>query len=171
MIKKPRVRRPRPPAPTTTTPTAPTTPPPADPTPAPASGGFPLTGDFEAGRRALDDQLMGALGSLTAQRQLIGPQLNLYLTRLGNDQTVAAKQLRESMAARGIYNSGVTRQNQILQNTDYDRTRQDYGTNAAQQYSALAQQEQEARLSYARGLQDLLLRIAAAQAGSPYLTT
>lgn len=136
-----------------------------------SSGGFPLTGEFEAGRRALDDQLTGTLGSILAQRQLVGPQMNLYLTRLGNDQAIAARQLRESMADRGIYNSGITRQNQILQNTGFDRTRQDYGTNAAQQYSALAQQEQEARLSYSRGLQDLLLRIAAMQAGSPYLTT
>jgi hypothetical protein len=134
------------------------------------SGGLPLDGRFEAGRRVLDDTLNATLGNVGYQRGLIAPQMNLQLTRLGTDQGLANRRLSESMADRGILNSGVTTQNRIELSTGFDRTRQDWAQSAAEQYSLLAQQEQEARLAYARGLQDLILQIAAAQAGSPYLT-
>lgn len=138
-------------------------------TPTPTPGGLPLDGRFEAGRRVLDDTLNSSLGQVNYQRGLIAPQMNLQLTRLNTDQGLANRRLSESMADRGVLNSGLTTQNRIELSTGFDRTRQDYGQSAAEQYSLLAQQEQEARLAYARGLQDLILQIAAAQASSPYL--
>jgi len=132
--------------------------------------GVPLTGAYEAGQRTLEDALASQLASLGVAQDQIPAMVELYKQRYATNQAQDVRSANESLAGRGVFDSGLTGQTYGLIGTDYDRQRQDLATSAASEYSSLASQQAEAWQDYQQGLMDLLLQIAASQAESGSMT-
>jgi hypothetical protein len=94
---------------------------------------------------------------------------DLSLARMATNEGLDLRGVDENAAARGIFNSGVQRENRGLVQTGYGRQRQDLNLGVAGQLSDLAAQESGAQLAYQQGLADLLLQIAQGQAGDESL--
>jgi hypothetical protein len=126
-----------------------------------------MTPQFEAGRRGLDDEYSSAMMGLINQRDLIQPQMQLGLSRLGTDQGYANTSLDESLTERGMFNSGT---NPYLRTRDidipYGRQRQDMAIGASSAYGDIASQMSQAGLGYSQGLHELLLNRAADSAAT-----
>jgi hypothetical protein len=132
---------------------------------------MPLDPMFEQGRRFLDDELAAILGTVPGAREQILASQGLAEARLGTNEAADFDQLRQVMAARGIFGSGIQRQDEGELGTDYLRQRQDLASNVGTSLADLARYEAEARANYARGLQELLMESAANSAASQYTPT
>jgi hypothetical protein len=131
---------------------------------------LPMTPQFEASRRGLEDALAGSQAGITAERSLVDPWYQFMSERLGTDKRYADERLMQDLAERGLVGSGPE---QFLRTRDierpYGRAGQDLSIEAAQQLAALAQQEGGAGLEYNQGLMEALLNMAAQQsADMPY---
>lgn len=104
------------------------------------------------------------------REQLLAGQ-QLQQTRLGTNEGIDQRSLLESLNARGAYGGGIQNRDMGRLGTDYLRQRQDLATTTAGGLSGYAQQEADARATYQRGLQELLLQLAQRQAVSPYAVT
>lgn len=132
------------------------------PEPQKAPPGFlPMTPQFEAGRRGLDDQYQANKMDLLNQQALIKPQYDQAMARLTTDKGYATNRVNENMVDRGIYDSGIRPQ---VQTRDvlipYGRQASDYATQAGQQQSAIAAALANADLQYNQGMAELLLNRA-----------
>lgn len=130
-------------------------------TPASAQPFLPMTPGFAASNTANTDAMMAAQSAYTTGINQIQPMANLQRARLGTDRGYAQAQLDESLAGRGIYDSGIRpylTQEKIA--VPYGRAEQDIGLNAAQQYAALAQQLANAQLAAQQDQMSALLQSA-----------
>lgn len=121
---------------------------------------LPLSPEFEAAHRQLDDALSQALTGIGVQRDQIPALLAQLSARMDTDQQESLRQTDEAANARGIYNSGIRTQDRGKVNLGYDRQRQDVANTTAQQYAELAQAESGARSGYAKDLADLYQELA-----------
>lgn len=129
----------------------------------PAPPGFlPMTPEYEAARRGLDDSLMGTLQGLQNQQNLVSPAVGLASSRLATDQGYDTQRLMEDLANRGIVGSGA---GSYLYGRDigvpYGREYQDLALGAAGQYGDLMGQTGEAYHSYDSAMIEALLNRAA----------
>lgn len=127
---------------------------------------LPLDPAFEAGRRALDDQLSATLAGLGASRQEIQATLALVMARLEQDRAEALSQTNEAANARGIYNSGIRFEDLGDVYSDFQRQQQDLAADAGRQARELAMAESGARADYGRGISELLADLAARSAAN-----
>ncbi len=134
----------------------------------PGAGGLPLDPYFEAGRRSLDDMLAAQLAGLAPAREQIMAQQGLSEARLGTNEGNDIERLMSQMAARGILNSGIQRENRADLGTDYLRSRQDLTNMTAAQLAQLTGAEGDYRGDFQRQLMELLLQSAARNAQDPY---
>ena len=132
--------------------------------------GVPLTGEMEAGRRILEDQLAGTLSQLGYSWDQIGAIMNVLLARMNTEQGYARQAVNEDFAARGVYGSGGRLETRHLTDLDYQRQRQDLAFDAQNQYTDISNQASEAYQAYTQGLMELLLQIAAMQTANPGIT-
>jgi hypothetical protein len=135
------------------------------------TGGLPLDPAFEAGRRALEDELAAYLAGIAPQRDALLAQGNLAEARLGTNEGLDRRRMMDMLAERGAVGGGVQRFDEGNLATDYARQRQDLASQLAQGLAGFAGQEGEARGGYQRGLMELLLASAANAANSPYTPT
>lgn len=129
--------------------------------------GLPLSPQFEAARRLLEDDLARTLGEIGVQRDQIGLLLNVTKQRLSTEQTRDQRSLKESLAERGIFDSSHLGTEMGTLNLGYDRRRQDLAFDASRQVSDLARAEAGAHNVYSNGLMELLLALANQQAQDP----
>lgn len=127
-----------------------------------SGGSFPLSSQFEAGRRGLYDELSGSLADINAQRQQLPYRQNVYLNRLNQDAGQQVQRTNEGFSERGIFNSGLRQQQLGRDSLGFDRQRQDLGFGFADTLTGLARQESGAHRAYNSGLMDLMLQSAAA---------
>lgn len=122
----------------------------------------PLTPQFEAGRRGLDDQYSATMQALINAQNQIQPNVDLQNARMNTDQGYANRSLDEQLSERGIFQSGI---NPTLRQRDiqipFGRQRQDLALGADAQYADLASQMDAAALAYNSGLAELQLNNAA----------
>lgn len=128
----------------------------------PAANFLPMTPQFEAGRRGLDDEYKAGQTSILNQQAMIGPMYQQQLARLGTNQGYDQDRFMEQMAERGIVGSGVQQQ---LNTRDilipYGRERSDLATAASGAYGQAAEALSGLGLQYNQGLAELLLNRAA----------
>lgn len=128
--------------------------------PAPAELGLPLSPEFEAGRRALEDELSGTLASIATSREELMSMVELVKARLATDLADEKRMIDEQMNARGIFDSGVRTRDTNRAQFQSDRTLVDVGLDAAGKLNQLAASESGARSSYLKGLAELLMNAA-----------
>lgn len=133
--------------------------------------GLPMSPEFEAAHRALDDALAQQLMAIGVQRDQIPAMLAQMNARMNTDQGFDLKATDEADNARGLYNSGIRQQDRGEVNLGYDRQRQDVAQSTGQQYSQLASQESQAQSDYQKQLSDLMIQLAKQQASNPNLAT
>lgn len=124
--------------------------------PAPQALGLPLSPEFEAGTRALEDSLAGELANIGVAQQDIANMVELAKARLATDLADEKRQIDESSNARGIYDSGIRTSDRNKAQFRADRRLVDIGLTAAEQLRQLALQESGARGDYLRDLAELL---------------
>ena len=133
----------------------------------PAANFLPMTPQFEAGRRGLDDEFMSGQTSILNQRNMIDPLYKQQLARMDTDQGFATNSLKENLADRGIYNdlSMMNTPSQYLYNQNiqipYGRERSDLATAASGAYGQSAEALSGLNLQHNQGLAELLLNRAA----------
>lgn len=132
-----------------------------------AMNSMPLSGQFESGRRQLEDSLSSGLNQIGNQWSTLGPQNNLFLQRLATQQGLGQADVKEEMVGRGIYDSSITPYELSKLNADYDRQRQDQAFTMADQYRELSSGAAGVIQDYERGLIELLLQQAADEAANP----
>lgn len=120
--------------------------------------GLPLSPQFEAARRALEDQLAGQLSAIGLQEAEIPITLRLMQARLKADEEEANRQIQESANARGVFASGGTQRDLGRSARGYERTRRDAANDAARALGELARGRLGAHSDYARGLAELILQ-------------
>lgn len=131
--------------------------------------GLPLSGDYEAGARGLNDELTQTLVALAGLKPQIQSQGQLGMERLSTDFGRDLDDLRERLIGRGIFHSGIRQQDEFELGNLYDRQKQDLAFQVESQLGDLANQEARARLGYNQGLQELALQTANQQAAmGPY---
>ena len=141
------------------------------PAPQPAPPAFmPHMPEYEAGLRGLQSQYMLGQQGLQNQLNMVAPQANLALQRLGTDKGYATNAHNEGMALRGLWDSSV---NPYLLQRDvqipYGRQEQDIGLWGAGQYGDLYSQLGQLGLGNYQGWNELLLNnIANAVQNMPY---
>jgi hypothetical protein len=124
----------------------------------PVQNFLPMTPQFEAGRRGVQDQMNAALAQIGVSREQIPVIANLITQRLATDEGYDNRRLDESLANRGMFDSGTNpyvRGRDIY--TPYGRERQDLAFNIAQQYADLSQAENQAYLEASQAMTELLL--------------
>ena len=142
------------------------------PAPQEAPPGFlPMTPQFEAGRRGLEDQFLNQQQQLMNQRNLIDPLYQQQLTRMQTQEGQDFNALKEQLAARGIYSNAEGTQGTPggvggqLYNRDiqipYGRGYSDLATGAAGQYAENAADLTGLNLGYNQSMAELLLNRAA----------
>lgn len=125
-----------------------------------AAAGLPLTPEYEAQMRLIEDQLSASLASIGVAREQIAPMVKLMMERMGTQQGIDTEALQEGLVDRGIYDSGTTTRDWSRLNADYARQAQDLGLQSAQQYSDLAAQEGQAYLNYQQQMIEALIQRA-----------
>ena len=135
---------------------------------APGSAGFfPLDPQAEAARRMANDQYEAALGMLGPAREQLAAQGKVADARLRTNEAIAGQNTLESLAARGVYNSGITGLELGDVATQAARTRADLGAQLAQGFGDLDLQQSQAAMDYQRSLQEILLDWYSRQAQDP----
>lgn len=133
----------------------------------PPPGFLPMTPQFEAGRRGLDDQYQANKMNILNQQALVKPQFDQQMARLQTNQGYDEKRMDSNMIERGILGSGVAQQ---LETRDidipYGRDRSDLSTWASGEMAKFAQMLSGADLAYNQGLAELLLNRAADSAAN-----
>jgi hypothetical protein len=117
-----------------------------------------MTPQFEAAQRGANDQYSAQMMNLSNQQGMIDPALQLQLSRMGTDVGYANSGLQESLANRGMYESGAypyMYQRDI--GIPYGRSAQDMMLGAAGQYADIAGQMGGAGLGYNQQMMDALL--------------
>lgn len=122
--------------------------------------GLPLDPQYQANLKVLEDELAQQLSSIGVAWDQIPAITRLFTSRLATDRGRSEEQLRERLADRGVYSSGITGQDLAELANLYERQGQDFATQQAQQYQGLLGGAGEAYNRYQRGLMDLLLAIA-----------
>ena len=131
--------------------------------------GLPLSGAYEAGARALNDELTQALAAYAGLRPQIQSQGRLGMERIQTDLGRDLDDLRDRLIGRGIYNSGIRTQDEAELGNLYERQQQDLAFGVQAQLGDLANQEAQSRLGYQSGLTDLMLQVAQQEAAlGPY---
>jgi len=132
---------------------------------------LPMTPEFEAARRAAEDQRSAQLSDIYAQMGLIAPQAAVANARMGTDYQYGVDALSEQMANRGLVGSGPA---QYLRQRDIDvpfgRAQQDMAFQIAQQYGGLGSAEAQVGLGYNQSMMEALLDMAAQQAAEQPLS-
>jgi hypothetical protein len=121
-----------------------------------------MTPQFEAAQRGANDQYSAQMMNLSNQQGMIDPALQLQLSRMGTDVGYANSGLQESLANRGMFESGAypyMYQRDI--GIPYGRGAQDLALGAAGQYADIAGQMGGAGLGYNQQMMDALLGRAA----------
>lgn len=136
-----------------------------------AIGGLPLSPEFEAQRRALEDQLAQELTAIGVARDQIPAYIRLITERLSTEQAEGERQTNEGAEARGIYDSTIRTTDLGRVRTGFDRSRQDLASDTARQYSDLAARQSGALTGYQGGIAELLLALAQQQAQDPNAPT
>lgn len=133
----------------------------------PPNPGLPLTGYGEQARNQLENALSSDMAGYGAQYSQIAPQYNLQNQRIQTNQGIDTQHTAESLADRGIFNSGIT--NTQLQQLAgmYNRQHQDLISNAQQQATGVTQGVSGAVGNYYSGLADLYNQIAATEYQNP----
>lgn len=121
---------------------------------------LPLDPQFEAQRRLLEDQLQASLSPLRAAHDQVLASNGLQQARLDTNQGVDTDSLLNSLAARGIFGSGIQNHDMGQLATDYLRQNQDLANATAGSLGDIASQRSAARLAYNQGLQEALLASA-----------
>lgn len=133
----------------------------------PAANFLPMTPQFEAGRRGLDDEYMAGMNQIQNQQNMINPLYQQQLARMATDEAFGKEALMEGAANRGILSGGAnpTGASQYLWNRDiqvpYGRERSDLATAASGAYGQSAEAMSGLGLQYNQGLAELLLNRAA----------
>jgi hypothetical protein len=122
--------------------------------------GMPLDPYYEAQRRMLEDQLQASLSPLRSAHDQVLASNGLQQARMDTNQGVDTDQLLNSMAARGIFGSGIQNHDQGQLSTDYLRQNQDLANATAGSLGDIASQRSAANLAYQQGLQEALLASA-----------
>lgn len=122
--------------------------------------GLPLSPEFEAGRRALDDALSAQLAEIGMAREEIAATKKLIEARLATDLQEDLRQVDEGANARGIYNSSIRGDNRGRAEFQTGRRLQDVTLDAARQFREMAAAESGARSSYLKGIAELLAQAA-----------
>lgn len=102
---------------------------------------LPNTPGFERDQGQINDANMAAATQYSVGNQMVGPGLGLAASRLNTDMGYARQALDESLAERGVFQSGI-RPYMHTQNIaiPFGRQFQDLGLNAGAQYADLASQ-------------------------------
>lgn len=130
--------------------------------------GLPLSGQFEAGKRGLDDELTATLAAISGMRPQIESQGQLGLARLDTDFGRDFADLQDSLIGRGIFQSGIRVADEAELGNLYERQRQDLTFGVGASLADLANQEAQTRLGHQQGLQELMLQLAQSEAANPY---
>lgn len=136
------------------------------------SGSFlPMTPEYEAQRRSIEDQYAASLADLVQQRSLIPGMINMFGAREGTDIANETNLFNENMIGRGIYNSGIRPQEEArLITTPHGRAQQDFQLQIEDLYNQLAQAEAGAGLGYNQALTEALLGRGQQLAAQPPLS-
>lgn len=128
---------------------------------------LPMTPQFEAGRRGLDDQYQANKMNIINQRDLVMPQYQQAKARLDTNKGYDTSRLNENVNERGLYDSGIRSQLMTRDvNLPYGRQFSDLATNAAAQMAGYNTQLADADLAYNQGMAELLLNRAADSASN-----
>lgn len=130
-----------------------------------------LSGAGLASQQGYMNQLRQGLAGLQGQYGQIAPEYNLGGRRIVNDYNQAHASLAESLAARGIYGSGITGQDFTQQQADYNRQLQDLQRAAQQQATGVFGQASDLFGATEGNLYDLYRQEALAAAQNPYTPT
>lgn len=136
----------------------------AKPDPEDDALGLPLSPEFEAARRALEDNLAAELAAIGVARAEIPALVELVTQRLATDQAEVERRTNEAANARGVYNSTIRTDDLGDVRAGFDRNRQDFAFDVARMFGELSQRESGARGDYNRSLSELLLALAQDQA-------
>ena len=145
--------------------------PPMPEAPAPMENFLPMTAEFEAGRRAIMDQLASTLAQIGVARDQIPYVVKMFDARMKTDMEYETNRVREAMSGRGVLNSGAT--GTTLQRDVYrplGRAKQDFTLDVAGQEADLASAEAEAQLQANMALQNHTLQRANQVASSQPLS-
>lgn len=126
----------------------------------PPTLGLPNSPEFMEGMRHLEDQLSATLMQIGIQRDEIPKMVELVKQRMATDQGLEYSQIDENANARGIYNSGIRRQDQERSDIPRQRQWQDFMFDINSRYGDLAQQEAQAKSDYWRARDEGLLDLA-----------
>lgn len=130
---------------------------------------LPDTPGFENDYRQLTDGLNSNLADINAQRMTIPGQVAQFQARSGNDQAWANTKLDESLAERGMFESGTNPYLRMRDvQTPFGRANQDFQASTDDMLRQLATGESQAYLSYNQGMGDAMLdRAGEVEALSP----
>lgn len=132
---------------------------------------LPMTPQFEASRRGIEDSYAASLADITQQRSLMPGMINMFKARQGTDIGYATQGLNENMVDRGIYDSGIRPQLQMRDITiPYERRQQDFSLQMEALANELAQAEGAAGLGYNQSLIEAMLQRGGDVASSPPLS-
>ncbi len=123
----------------------------------PGGDTMPLDPNFIAAQRAAQLQMNSTLNGVNPQLEQIQAQQALAQARLGTNATNDTQSMMESLAGRGVLNSSLQSDARGNLATNYLRQYQDLGSNVAQAYSTVYQQQQDAYNTYQQNLIEALL--------------
>lgn len=129
--------------------------------------GLPVSPQFEAGRRAIQDELTAKLANYGVQEEELQRTLSLLQARMEADEMRDLSSVDEAMQERGRFHSGYRRQQRGRTALDYGRRRQDTAADAARALRELATGRSGAQSDYMKQLAELLAATAQQTASDP----
>jgi len=133
----------------------------------PANPGLPLTGYGEQARNQLDASLNSNLAQYQNAYAQIPATYNLQQARINTNQGLDTQHLKESLADRGIYQSGITGEDLRQLQGQYNRNYQDLLLNAQNQAQGVLGGVSSTFGDYYSQLADLMNQIAATEYQNP----
>lgn len=124
---------------------------------------LPLTGYGQASLNSIEDSLAANLAGYGAQYSQIAPQYNLQNARIATNEGQDRAHLAETLADRGIFNSGITNDQFQQLAGNYNRNYQDLISQAEQQAINTTSGVSGTVGDYYNSLADLYNQIAATE--------
>lgn len=124
--------------------------------PEPQTLGLPLSPQFMAADRALEQELQNTLLAIGIEKDTIPLIVEQFKARMKTDQGLEEMGIREGMSDRGMLDSSLTGRTMMEANIPRQRMWQDYSQDVTNRYGELSQQEMEARMGRLIGRDQLI---------------